>query len=441
MRTVLITKDLRRWWSDRNAVVVTLLLPLALTAVLGVSFGGFGGGGPQIEAIPLDVVGDPPALLRDALDDALAEAGLFVVTWTDSAAARKRVTAGDARAALLVPPDALERFLDGREVVFTLWKDPGSVFQAQVVEEILKRMVLMIRAGEAAYYGAWPGDWYAAGRDDPFAELFAGDSSLEVWRRISEGGPQAEAAWERLKVIIDHQTALQDAFAAPLVDLHVEAREGDASDPRQAAASRNMFDWILPGMGIFFLMFAAVNAAADIHRERAGGTLRRLLAAPLGPADVLVSKWAYAMLNGLLQLLVLLAAGRVLFKMNLGPDPWSLPVVAAASAAMLGSLYLPLALLTRNEKQMGSLGTGLTLVLGMVGGSFVPIDNLPGALRVLGEAAPNAWAVRAITEVVARNQGLDVVLPLILRLLGAAAALLLLSLAIHRRRGGREALL
>lgn len=439
MRTVLISKDLRRWWSDRNAVIVTLLLPLVLTGVLGVSFGGFGGGGPQIEAIPLDVVGDPPAMVRDALDEALAETELFAVTWTDSAAARERVAAGDARAALLVPPDVLDRVFDGRPVVFRLWKDPGSVFQAQIVQEILARMVQMLKAGEAAYFGAWPEDWARQGDEGAIAELFEGGSNLEVWRRISDGSPEARAAWEEFRTAMDHQTALQDAFSQPLVDLRIEDREGDAPDP-QAMASRNMFDWILPGMGIFFLMFAALNAAADLHREREGGTMRRLLAAPLGPADVLLSKWVYAMLNGLLQLTVLLAVGKVLFRMNLGPDLVSMPVVAAASAALLGSLYLPLALITANEKQMGSLGTGLTLVLGMLGGSFVPTDNLPGFLQQIASVAPNGWAVGAMTDVIARNQPLADVMPQVLKLLAAAAVLLLVSLALHRRRG-REALL
>ncbi|MCB1151309.1 ABC transporter permease, partial [bacterium] len=143
---------------------------------------------------------------------------------------------------------------------------------------------------------------------------------------------------------------------------------------------------------------------------------------------------------GLLQLTVLLAAGKLLFKMNLGPDLWSLPVVAAAGAALLGSLYLPLALVTRNEKQMSSLGTGLTLVLGMLGGSFVPTDNLPGFLQKIAALAPNGWAVRAMTDVIARDEPLREVAPLVLRLLIASMVLLAVSLAIHRGRG-REALL
>lgn len=441
MRAILIGKDLRRWWSDRNAVVITLLLPLVLTAVLGVSFGGFGGGAPELDAFPLDLVGQAPAPVRDLLDQALAETGLFTPTWTDSATAAGRVAAGEARAALVLPDRLLERTFSGEAVVFRLWKDPGSVFQAQIVEEILRRLLLTLRAGEAAYYGAWPEDWYARGDDDAFAELFAGDSALEIWRRIADGGSEAKAAWERFSGIMDHQAALQDAFAEPLVDLRVEDRGGDAPDPAQAFASTNMFDWILPGMGIFFLMFAAVNAAGDLHRERVGGTMRRLLAAPLGASDVLLSKWIYAVLNGLLQLGVLLLAGRFLFRMNLGPDLWTLPLTAAAAAALLGSLYLPLALLTRSEKQMGSLGTGLTLVLGMLGGSFVPVEQMPPLLRSLGSVAPNGWAIRALTDVIARDQGLGAVAPLILRLLAAAAVLLALSLALYRRRGGREALL
>ena len=63
----LIDKDLRRWWNDRNAVVVALLLPLVLTCILGLSFGGFGGDA-GLSKIPLAVVGNMPSMARQFVD-------------------------------------------------------------------------------------------------------------------------------------------------------------------------------------------------------------------------------------------------------------------------------------------------------------------------------------------------------------------------------------
>ncbi len=443
MLRVLVIKDLRRWWSDRNAVVVTLVLPLLLSAVLGVSFGGFGGGGPQLETIPLAVVGDVPAPIRDMLDEALAKTELFSTTWTDSTTADRLVRSGDVRAALLIPNDLTARLFSGDEIVFGLWKDPVSVFQADIVEQILTRLLLYMRGGEAAYYGAWPEDWFPSD-DEPtvIADIFEGDSLLNVWRKISSDTPETKAAWKQMNRLMDHQAALSDAYKVPAVDLQVTNREGaDVEMDKGPPASRNMFDFILPGMGVFFLMFAAMNSAADIHRERLGGTLQRLFVAPIKSHDFLLAKWAFGMINGLLQLTVLFAVGRLVFQLNLGPNIWLLPMVTVAVSAMLASLYLPMSLLAGNEKRMGSIGTGVTLFMGMIGGNFMSADAMPESLQVVGRLVPNYWANQAITRVIGLNQGfLDVLNPLLI-LVGFSALFLGLALLIFRRRGGKEGLL
>ncbi len=443
MLGVLVRKDVRRWWADRQAVIVTLVLPLLLTAVLGVSFGGFGGGGPTMDAIPLGIVGDPPTMVRDALEQALEESGFFAPVWCDSAYADAMVRSGDLRAALVFPANLTEDYFSGRRVVIGLWKDPVSVFQADIVEQILRRMLLEVRAGEAAYAGAWSDDWYPEeGQEHPFDVLFSGDSFLDVWRLVRDGAPEAQAAWDQFGVIMDHQVELSDALSEPAVDLTaVERTAGEVGENEVPQSSRNMFDWILPGMGIFFMMFAAANAGGDLHVERESGTLRRLFVAPLRDTDLLLAKWLFAMINGLLQMAVLFAAGRLLFGLNLGPDPLALPLVAVATAGMLASFYLPLALLTRDAKQLGQIGTGVILFLALIGGNFMPAESMPAFLQTLGRFTPNYWANTAFTTVIAYDRGLDAVTTNLLVLGGITVVFLGLSLLIYGRRGGKEGLL
>jgi ABC-2 type transport system permease protein len=439
----LVLKDLRRWWSDRNAVVITLLLPLLLSAALGVSFGGFGGGSPASVKVPLALVGDVPPLVRDQLLDAIAKTDYFAPVWADSATARTLVTEGKARAAVLLPDDLLECYFSGRRVAIGLWKDPVSVFQADIVEQVLTRVLLKLRAGEAAYFGAWQQDWFPAdGEVSAIADLFAGDSGIDVWKRVLAGGPVVDAAVAQMKVVLDHQVVLQDSWSSPAVSLQLVDRSGlDVSDGRDARASRNMFDWILPGMAVFFLMFAAGNAGGDLHRERELGSLRRLLCAPLGEADLLLGKWLYAMINGLLQIGVLLLVGRLIFRLNLGPDPWVLPLVAVATSAMLASLFLPLALVTRSEKQMGQIATGVILFMAIMGGNFIPSDQMPAFLQAAGRFTPNYWANSAFNSVIAYGDGLAVVWTRLAVMAGISATFLSLALLLYRRRGGKEGLL
>jgi len=437
-----IAKDLRRWWSDRNAIVVSLLLPLVLTGILGISFGGFGGGA-GISTIPLAVVGELPTLPRQFLDDALRETGLFDVTWTSREQAERMVRKGDIRAALIVPDDLLTRFVEGNEVTFVLWKDINSEFKAGIVEQILERMLLYLRGGEAAYYGAWPEDWYPEqGESDAISELLEGGSLLEVYERVRDGSPEAKSAWEEIQALLDNQVAIQDAFDHPGVALKVEERGGqELAENEQPQASRNMFNYFLPGMAVFFLMFSAGTAGSDIHREREGGTLRRMLVSPLSPRQLLLGKWCFATANGLLQLLVLFAAGKLIYRLNLGPDLLALPAQALATSAAMASIFLVLALLTRNEKQAGQIGTGIILFMAIIGGNFVPAEAMPDFIRAAAHFTPNYWANGGFNAIVGQDSGLAGVGTHLAVLGGIALVFLGLAVLLLQRRQREGSLL
>ena len=95
---ILAIKDLKRLVSDRKALVVNLILPLVLTFIMGLSFGGgiFGSQG-GISAIPVAIVtGDLPELLKDRFAEGMTESGFFTVTYADSTQADLLVREGKA---------------------------------------------------------------------------------------------------------------------------------------------------------------------------------------------------------------------------------------------------------------------------------------------------------------------------------------------------------
>jgi len=439
--TVLI-KDLRRWWSDRNGVVIAFMLPLLLTAVFGLSFGGFGGEG-GISDIPVAIVGAPPRMLRQTLTDALEQTGFFTLVWTDSLSADRMVRTGEVTAALVLPPSFLESYFSGERVEVQLWRDVNSEIKAGIVEQILSRVLLDLRAGEATYYGAWSADWFPADGDpDPFAGLFADASVLDIYRRLRDGSADAISARERFDTLIDHQVALQDAFAVTGVDVEVRTKgEAAGGEPAADGQRQNVFEYFLPSLAVFFLMFGASAAAADVHRERSQGTLRRIFCTPMGARDLLLGKWLYSLISGICQLSLLLLLGRILFRVNLGPDPFTLPVMIICTAGALAAVFLPLALVTGSEKQMGQLGTGLVLGFAILGGSFIPIDFAPTFMRVLGRIAPNFWANQGFRKVVVYDRGIESIVIELSVLCGITVLFLGLGLLLLKRRGGREGLL
>lgn len=435
---VFAARDLRRMAADRRALVVNLALPLVLTSVMGLSFGGGVFGKKGISAIPVALVaGDLPAPLRDRLLEGLQESGFFAPTWADSAQADALVRAGDVAAAIVLPPRALEDFFSADSLVIEVWKDPASEVKAGIVQEIVQRGVLRLQAGEAAYRALWPQDYAPAAADSAaVADLFRGGLD-DVWRNLREPDPgdaRGRAA-EYLARQVDHQLALGRALASPGVGLAVSDRAPGAQEGREA----NLFDYFLPSFAVFFLMFAVAAGARDLHRERSRRTLQRQLLGP-GPAwPVVAGKWLASVIQGVAMLAVLLGAGALLFRVNLGPDPWTLPIVVLLTCTAATGVFMLMAMLVRSEKALDNLSTSVILVSAMLGGNFLPIDNLPGWSRLAGQFFFNYWANLSFTRVIGADGSLaDIGTPLLV--LGGASLALVAAIVLlfnaRVRKGG-----
>lgn len=436
---IFAARDLRRILADRRALVVNLALPLVITAVMGLSFGGGVFGKKGISAIPVAIVAaDLPDQVRDRLLEGLRESGFFAPVWSDSAQADALVRAGDVAAAIVLPPRALESFFSADSLVIEVWKDPASDVKAGIVQEIVQRGVLRLQAGEAAYRALWPGDVALAAADSAaLADLFQGGLG-DIWRNLRnpDTADTRGRAVDFLARQIDHHLALGRVLSRPTVGLVVADKvPGAANEDREA----NLFDYFLPSFAVFFLMFAVAGGARDLHRERARRTLQRQLLGPGAAWPVVAGKWLATVLQGVGMLGVLLLAGAVLFRVNLGPDPWALPVVVLLTCTAAAGVFLLMALLVRTEKALDNLSTAVILVSAMLGGNFLPIDNLPDWSRAVGQFFFNYWANLSFTRVIGADGSLaDVATPLLV--LGAGSLVLLAAVLMlfeaRVRKGG-----
>jgi ABC-type Na+ efflux pump permease subunit len=432
-------RDLRRMAADRRALVVNLALPLVLTSVMGLSFGGGIFGKKGISAIPVALVaGDLPEPVRERVLAGLQESGFFAPVWADSARADALVREGEVAAALVLPPRALERFFSADSLVIEVWKDPASEVKAGIVQEIVQRGVLRVQAGEAAFRALWPEDYTPAAPDSAaLADVFRGGLE-DVWRNLRDPaavGTRARAA-EFLARQVDHQLALGRALSEPGVGLVVSDKApGAATEDREA----NLFDYFLPSFAVFFLMFAVAAGARDLHRERTRRTLQRQLLGPGSAWPIVAGKWVASVIQGVAMLGVLLLAGALLFRVNLGPDPWTLPVVVLLTCTAAAGVFLLMALLVRTEKALDNLSTAVILVSAMLGGNFLPVDNLPAWSRAAGQFFFNYWANLSFTRVIGEDGSLPAIATPLL-VLGIASVVLLAAIVVlftaRARKGG-----
>jgi ABC-2 type transport system permease protein len=79
------------------------------------------------------------------------------------------------------------------------------------------------------------------------------------------------------------------------------------------------------------------------------------------------------------------------------------------------------------------MGTAMMLVFGIMGGSFIPAENLTGPLQSLRLLTPNAWAMDGF-NILNTGQSLGDIMGQVAALLVMAAVLFAVAVTLFRRR-------
>ena len=225
--------------------------------------------------------------------------------------------------------------------------------------------------------------------------------------------------------------------------------------------------YMAPGMALMFLMFTATNGGRTLLTERAQGTLPRLLISPTSSAQVLGGKTTGIYFTGVAQMLILITASALLFQLRWGAPLAVLVLILAAVAGAVGWGMLITALaktpgqvsrlarhnvlilaavagavgwgmlitaLAKTPGQVSTIGSAVTLIFGILGGSFVSTGNLPEWFQTLSKITPNAWGLEGFT-ILALGGGLADILVPVAALLIMGATLFTAAVLLLNRRG------
>jgi ABC-2 type transport system permease protein len=202
----------------------------------------------------------------------------------------------------------------------------------------------------------------------------------------------------------------------------------DEEDP----ADVGILSFFLPGLSVMGVLFLAQSATRDILQDRESGLLRHLLTAPVSPGDYLVGKC--------LSVIMVTAAGfglLIVFGAAMGVS-WGPPVatailILATALAASGTLLLIMSL-AGSERQASTVTTIVIIVWSMLGGAFMPLDQMPAFLGPISASTLVYWATDAFNTLVLRGGGLaDIGLNLVV-LFGAGFVFLIAgSLVLGRR--------
>jgi len=147
----------------------------------------------------------------------------------------------------------------------------------------------------------------------------------------------------------------------------------------------------------FVVMFLVTSITT--LRERRTGTLERLLSMPLGKGDFILG---YTLAFGLLAVIQsLVASGYAIWVcgLTIKGDVWLLVAVAVADAVLGSTLGLFASAFARTEFQVVQFMPAIVFPQILLGGIFLPRDQLPAGLKEISDWLPLSHAVDALNAV------------------------------------------
>lgn len=411
-------KDTLIRFRDRNALILMILAPLVLSAIIGFAFGGFISGSDPVpfDAIPVLVINEDEGaqgeqFIEILTSDDLAEL-LDVTEMSDLAAAREQVQAGDARAAIFIPPSfsaAVESGGAGDTTTASLiqfYADPGSTLTPNIVRGVVTQIVNGFNTA-------------AISVDVTVNQLTASAETL---------GPAMAGLGTVLNDELESQIG-QNQTNIVLNNVSVgEQEETNDISP---------FAFFAPSMGILFLMFSMVDGTRSILDEQQGGTLDRLVSTPTSYLEILLGKIGGVFLTGALQFVVFVIASSLLFRLDWGSSPTGLALMVLGVVLAFTSLGALVAAFARDANQANIVGSVVTLVFAALGGNFVPAQNFPPFLEQLSKISINRWALDGFSDLTLYGGSLSDVWLEVGVLLGLSVILIGLALWQFQRRLAR----
>lgn len=193
----------------------------------------------------------------------------------------------------------------------------------------------------------------------------------------------------------------------------------------------DQFGGAILGLFPFIVMFLITSITT--LRERRSGTLERLMTTPLGKADFILGYALAFALMATLQAVITVTFAVWVCGLEVEGPLWQLGLVAIVDAILGTAMGLLASAFARTEFQAVQFMPVLVFPQIILGGLFMPRDQMPEVLYAISDWLPLSYAIDAIDAVTSGDEGWDVWRPLLIVVAFAVGCLVLASLTLRRR--------
>lgn len=387
-------KDLRRAFRSRFLLVFMFVVPILVTALFALMFGGVGedeeafslprttvqvvnldeGSLPEmpesrggLEGVDLTGVDSMGALLIRLLQSEGFAELIALTEAPDERAARAAVDAGESDVALIIPSTFTAALTEPEMVTgLELYRDPTLTVGPAIVEMLVSQIVEQLAARKL-------------GAETTISQL------------ASAGIVPDQALVEEVVAAYSESSAGE----SPQRLLQVESPAG--MEDEEVGVLAQILGLIMGGMLVFYAFFTGAVSMQTLLTETEEGTLPRLFTTPTRPALVVGGRVLATVLILMVQVIVLLIFGRLVFAIGWGA---AFPLLLAALGIIVVSTATGLFIISllRSTRQAGIVFGGVLTLTTMLG--LLPVFTAgSGGNRTVEAAAllvPQGWAMRGL---------------------------------------------
>jgi hypothetical protein len=424
MLRVLLAKDLLRARRNPLPWLINLIVPLAMTALLGMVFGGHSDSG-ALGRIRFAVVDEDKSVLSDFLRGSANQnqGGKYLEpVFMEREDALREINANKISAVLIIPTNFMRNYFLGREQVsLELIKNPAESIHPAVLEELLGAVVTGLNAISRNFQSEFP-DWQAV--------LEGKEDYHKVSQLIDRAGDKLKTAKNYINPpLVSYEKE------APADESKGGAAKGGGTKPGAAknSSTDSVFAFLLVGLSAMFLLFIATNAMSDLYRELRQRTFERYQTLRESLVPFLASKAVFTVVMLLLCSGMMLGGGGLFFRIH-WQQPLALMALTAGYTFFAAAFFAVLVALMPDERRASVLNNMAGMALGLVGGCAFPASQLPAFLREhITPLMPSYWFVDTARNL--QYGGANVAWGLVaLKLVLLSVVLVALAALLFRRR-------
>lgn len=234
--------------------------------------------------------------------------------------------------------------------------------------------------------------------------LHTGEASIQLLADASDPN-QGTTYTNYIKAIIgDYQQGMIDSKGLLMKPMQINTETRMLYNPH----IKSSYNFVPGVMGMILMLICAMMTSISIVREKEIGTMEVLLASPIKPINVLLSKMTPYLVLSLINLTIIILLSYTLLDVPIQGNLLSLYAVSLLFifVALLIGIFVSNVVKTQ-VAAIVICGMGMILPVMLLSGMIFPIESMPKVLQWLSNIVPAKWYIISIKKIMI--QGLPII--------------------------------